>query len=99
MESSRKIQKLSIVEDDGFLLFEQLLEHLEDSDLELVASIARHIWLRRNLVVFEGRFNPPIQVFHQGRDTLEFFRQAQIGTASSGRDLHVRTSPYGRNLG
>ncbi|GLT77762.1 hypothetical protein SLA2020_493220 [Shorea laevis] len=76
MESSRRIQKLSIGADDGFLLFEQLMDHLDDSDLEMAASIARHIWYRRNRVVFEGKFSHPAQVAQKGLDSLELFRQA-----------------------
>lgn len=55
MECSRKVQKLSIAEDDGMCLFEQLLDKLDEDKLLLVSCLARSIWLRRNSVVFGGQ--------------------------------------------
>lgn len=59
IECKRKIQKLSIWETYGLLLFEQWKDHLEDEDLELVVFLARRLWLRRKIVVFGGPLSTP----------------------------------------
>lgn len=56
-----KIYKCS--SDDDFLsIIEKLMERLDDEDLELVAMVARRIWLRRNTMVrrafFFASFSP-----------------------------------------
>jgi hypothetical protein len=52
---ARKIQKCSAKEDDFISILEKLMERLND-DLELVATIARRIWLRINSMVHGGIF-------------------------------------------
>lgn len=46
MECNRRIQKLSIVEDDGMSLFERLMDKLDEDNLTLVSCLARRIWLQ-----------------------------------------------------
>lgn len=60
IECKRKIQKLSIWETYGLLLFEQWKDHLEDEDLELVVFLARRLWLRRNIESLVGLYPPPL---------------------------------------
>lgn len=75
MECNRKIQKLSILENDGFLLFEQWMVHLDNEDLELVVFIARRLWLQRDTVVFGGKLLDPFHVLQKRQDSLEVFRE------------------------
>lgn len=89
MECPRKIQKLALLEDDGFLLFAALRDQLEDEELELVVTIARSLWLRRNKVVFGGNFISPVQLFQQSQDGLQAFRQATHSSDSGEHPLGV----------
>lgn len=59
MECKAKIQKLSIVANEGFHLFERFVKLLDDVDLEFALFLARCIWLRRNFVIFSGVFLSP----------------------------------------
>jgi hypothetical protein len=58
-ESSRKIHKISLAEDDGMALLQALHEKLEEHDFIHVILMARLIWLRRNSFVFDRLFSPP----------------------------------------
>jgi hypothetical protein len=79
MECSNKIQKLSFVVTDGFGLVDSLFSLLESDELEQVLCLSRCLWLRRNSVVFGGNLLPPSQVFRQGREALEVFRNSVQG--------------------
>jgi ribonuclease HI len=83
MECKSNIQKLSIQVNDGFNFFEQLMDILDDSDLALVSTIARRIWLRRNSFLFEGVFLPPGQLFLQSIVAMEDFNSASVSVASA----------------
>lgn len=82
MECSKRIQKLSLMAHDGFHLFEQLIEHLEAAELEVVICLARRIRLRRNTVVFGGIFSPLAQLVKQGIASLEEFHLANQDSVS-----------------
>jgi hypothetical protein len=43
----------------------------------LVACVARRIWLRRNTVVFGGKFLSPAQIVQSTLSSLEAFHHAQ----------------------
>lgn len=43
MECNRVIQKLSIAEEDGLLLFEHLMDKLDDNDLAVVSCVAQRL--------------------------------------------------------
>jgi hypothetical protein len=58
----------------------KLLEKLKVNDFELVAGLARQIWLKRKKFIFEGEFIPPKRVFTTTSDQLEFHRQVTKGT-------------------
>lgn len=74
MECSRKIQKLSVEEDDGLGLFAKLMDKLEEGELLLVSCLARRIWLQRNSVVFGGPSSPPDLLVKSTTDSLEAFQ-------------------------
>jgi hypothetical protein len=62
-----QFQKCSTQVQDFTLLLEQLMQKLDMEHLCLVAIVARRIWLRRNLLVFEGKFTPPNIVFDEAK--------------------------------
>lgn len=45
--------------------------------VKLVLSVMRHIWLRRNNFVFEGKFISPWMVFQKAKASLIDFQRAQ----------------------
>lgn len=69
-------------ERDGFQLVEQLIEHFEAAEVEVVLCLARSIWLRRNTVVFGGIFSPPAQLVKQGIASLEEFHVANLDSVT-----------------
>lgn len=77
MECNRKIQKLSISADDGFLLVEIWMEQLDQEDLNIVACVARRIWLRRNSIVFDGPLSSLALLVQSTTAALEAFHQAK----------------------
>lgn len=81
-ECTRKVQKLSLRESDGFPFIENLMSLLEDVDLEQVCVIARRLWLRCNTVVFGGSLIPPIQLVHQGYTELDDFHTSLQHTSA-----------------
>lgn len=83
MECHNKIQKLSILESDGLCLFEKLMEQLYYTDLELVAFLARRIWLRRNSVIFGGEFTSLFGLVNSAQDSRVAFYQATEAPNSS----------------
>jgi hypothetical protein len=61
-EGPRPLQELALSASDGFGLFSQLRDRLNEEDLLLRLMVARNIWLRHNSFVFVSVFNPPQQV-------------------------------------
>jgi hypothetical protein len=45
--------------------------------MQLIATISRQIWLRRNKWVYDGIFTPPAQVVRSARDQIEAFSSAE----------------------
>ncbi|GLT54267.1 hypothetical protein SLA2020_274790 [Shorea laevis] len=76
-ECSRRVQKLSIEAHDGFSLFSQLLDLLDDNELAEVIFIARRIWLRHNFVLFGGVLSSPAQLVQQSQASLQEFRTVE----------------------
>jgi hypothetical protein len=76
MECNKRIQKLSLVAHDGFHLFEQLMDSLDEDDLIVVIYLLRRLWLRRNATVFRGEFTSPIQLIQQGLTSLQEYNDA-----------------------
>lgn len=80
MDCRRRIQKLSILEDNGLRLIEQLLSKLDIDDFLFVACLARNLWLNRNTCVFGGQPLPPGTLIQRTTSFLEAFDQAQEPT-------------------
>jgi hypothetical protein len=81
--SITKFQKRVCGESLFIQVFEVLMGKCEMEELELFATIARQIWLRRNTVIHGGVFTHPSQVASNARRSLEEFRKAnEIGVES-----------------
>lgn len=64
---------MALLASDGFGLFSQLRDRLNEEDLLLSLMVARNIWLRRNSFVFESFFNPPQQVMCKATEAAAYF--------------------------
>jgi ribonuclease HI len=70
--ASAKIFQKSVGDGQDFLqLAEGFFQRCEGRDLELFVATARGIWFRRNLWVFENRFNHPDEVVQNARRAVE----------------------------
>ena len=76
----KRIQKTTSDEDVFPNIFEKLIGRLEEGEINLVARVARQIWLRRNRMVFEGVFSPPMKLIQQAKDQIEAAEQAEQDT-------------------
>jgi len=70
-------------------LVEYCFGKMNKEDLELLAVLARRIWLRRNSLVFEGIFAHPDNVYNEGIISLGEFRRCK---EKPGSDLSTRGS-------
>jgi hypothetical protein len=59
MECSRTLQKCPTDEVDFKNLFGMIIEKLEEREVQKFVAIARHMWFRRNSMVFKGTNEPP----------------------------------------
>jgi hypothetical protein len=73
----KRIQKTTCDEDVFLNIFEKLLGRLEEDEINLVACVARQIWLRRNRLVFEGVFSSPMQLIQNAKAQMEAAEQAE----------------------
>lgn len=75
-ECSRRVQKLSLVADDGVGWFIQLRERLSGEDLIQAVTIARLIWLRRNAVIHGREVTCLFQVVRSAEESMTNFKLA-----------------------
>jgi DNA-binding IclR family transcriptional regulator len=69
---------VSRVEEDDFLsILEKLMERLDDEDLELVAMVARRIWLQKHIVVYGGELLHHSHLVRSAKDFMEEFHKAE----------------------
>lgn len=47
------------------------MQRTSEEEMNLVAIVARQIWLRRNSMVFEGKFLSPSTILRISKDQLE----------------------------
>lgn len=78
MDCSSKLQKCTSDEEDFLSIFEKLLGKLEQMEIELVACVARQLWMRRNKVVFGDDLLPPSVVIRTAIDQMEAFHAAEL---------------------
>jgi ribonuclease HI len=60
-------------------LFMFLADRLDDDELQMVVTVARLIWLRRNKMVFGGDFMSPRRILETASTQLENFSKAKAG--------------------
>jgi ribonuclease HI len=70
-ECSNRIQKTPLKHTRFLDIFEGLLQRFEEVEVDLFASVARQVWLRRNSWVFEGMFSSPVQVLQRATEQLQ----------------------------
>ncbi|KAG2675064.1 hypothetical protein I3760_13G167000 [Carya illinoinensis] len=80
IESSARIQKWRISEDNFLDLIEKMAQILSKEEMEEVAMVMRSIWLRRNQLVFDNKFIPPRQLINLARVQLREFQRAKSVT-------------------
>jgi hypothetical protein len=56
-------------------LLEYSLQRFSKDQVELLAVVARKVWLRRNSLVFEGVLRHPKEVLEEAIISLEYFRK------------------------
>jgi hypothetical protein len=56
-------------------LFEYCLQRFSKENVNLMAMIARRIWLQRNSLAFEGVFRHPNEVYAEAVSSLKEFKQ------------------------
>lgn len=75
-------------------LWKQMVDKLKTQELGMSATILKQIWTRRNLVVFEEKFESPISVAQKAKLMLETFQNAHLSTSASiGLHLGNQKSP------
>jgi hypothetical protein len=86
-------------------LLEYSLQRFSKDQVELLAVVARKVWLRRNSLVFEGVFRHPKEVLEEAFLSLEDFRKwnsleesnvMQSGSVSFSRMDRWSPPPHGR---
>ncbi|XP_035547368.1 uncharacterized protein LOC118348906 [Juglans regia] len=70
------VQKWQGREEDFMDLWMKLTEKLHRQDLDLVATVMRNMWWRRNAFIFENTFKGPYELFLQAQETLKGFVEA-----------------------
>ena len=68
---NNKIQKCPTMEMTFASIITILTERLDVEEIQMVAAVARLLWLRRNRVVFLGEFTSPIQMLETASSQLE----------------------------
>ncbi|XP_042965962.1 uncharacterized protein LOC122299634 [Carya illinoinensis] len=59
-------------------IWARLSEKLGTGELELVATVMRNIWSKRNSFVFEGKFQGPFVLYKQAQDCLSMLGEAKM---------------------
>ncbi|KAG6650161.1 hypothetical protein CIPAW_06G023000 [Carya illinoinensis] len=70
------VQKWSSSGEDLFEVWDRMVRRLSMKEMEVVVSVMKQLWLRRNKFVFENQFVNPRIVSKQGLASLEYFQKA-----------------------
>jgi ribonuclease HI len=81
-----------MVEESFLDTFEGLLRRLDKDDVDMVACIARQVWLRRNKWVFQGEFATPTHILQCASNQLESAKS----NGEAVRQVGQRRSPQDR---
>jgi ribonuclease HI len=83
LECNPRIHKCTSDEMDFIYIMATLLEKLNEDQMQLVVTIARQIWFRRNSIVFGGEMVAPSVVVQRAKDQVEAWGSANKGLISS----------------
>ncbi|XP_042974720.1 uncharacterized protein LOC122306357 [Carya illinoinensis] len=75
-ESGSGLQKWPSEEKDFFVLWSEMQTRLQQSKLEEVSMILRGLWTRRNMMIFERKFESPRRVLTAAMISLQSFQGA-----------------------
>lgn len=79
LEISKKLQKSSI-EDEAFEgIFDKVYDTMDTEEVQLFATVARQLWLRRNAFVFGGPLIASAEVIHRAKEQMSAFDRAEAG--------------------
>jgi ribonuclease HI len=90
----RKIQKCSSSGFDFAQIIDELLHKLDQEDFELLATVARRIWLRRNSVVFGGVLQNPNCLVTSAMEACTAFYGANMKGDNQEVSLHNPIVPH-----
>lgn len=79
LKGNVKIQKSCNAKDTFCNILQKLSERLTGEEFDLVACVARQIWLQQNKLIFEDTFSHPKLVFKAACDQMEFHKQVTEG--------------------
>lgn len=66
-----------------------LCDKLTSKELDMMATMMRYMWLRRNELVFEKKFKGPAEMFLQARASLVVFEEVKSDKGGDSRGLNV----------
>jgi hypothetical protein len=89
-----KIQKCPSMELSFANIFTFLARKLDDEQLQLATVVARLIWLRRNNVVFGGKFMSLIQIIETAVSQLEGISKAEMGRRMTSHKMPAQTTTW-----
>ncbi|XP_041003875.1 uncharacterized protein LOC121249222 [Juglans microcarpa x Juglans regia] len=97
-DKSSPVQKWPRVGGDFLGLWQAMVEKLQAEVLDLVATVMRNIWLRRNIYVFEGMFKAPTELFLQAQENLVEYKEEQVVRCNdrNARQLNRREARWKR---
>ncbi|XP_059429159.1 uncharacterized protein LOC132162969 [Corylus avellana] len=75
-ECMMSIQKCTSYDDSFVNIWLMLSKRMEEDGMQLVAVIARLIWLRRNKVIFSGEFQSPFVLYRMAQEQVVQFQRA-----------------------
>ncbi|XP_059440309.1 uncharacterized protein LOC132172759 [Corylus avellana] len=78
-ECMKLIQKCSSTEVSFVHVLEMLHGRLEEDGMQLVAVIARLLWLRKNKVIFGGDFQSPSTLHKLAHEQVDLFMKTEEG--------------------
>jgi hypothetical protein len=83
LECKGKFQKCLNGEVGFMELLEKLLQRLDVEEMQLMVTVARQIWLRRNSVIFWGEFLAPSTLVRMAKEQMEAYNETERKTGET----------------
>lgn len=87
--STIKLQKWRTGGENFLQLFSEMISRCDKEDVELFATTARKLWVRRNMVVHGGNFNHPNQVLKEAMTAVEDYQRLNTTFSQQLMSNHV----------